>query len=125
MAKTKVIGGKTVANLPTTSSGTGQPGTFDPETGGFIPRPRPVTEDQKVGIKPANKRLPGIGVGGHGESLRRVSSYRRRASPPHCMTASVEMMVRIQNMDQEQRWSRKTCVKRDSWTGLLQTTTGV
>ena len=69
MARTKVIGGKTVANLPTTSSGIGRPGDYDPATGGFIPRRRPTTDDQRVGKKPTNKRLPGIGVGGPGEPV--------------------------------------------------------
>ena len=67
MGKTKVIGGKTVANLPTRGTAT-NPGEYDVETGSFIPRPRPMTDDQKVGKKPANKKTAGIGVGSVGQS---------------------------------------------------------
>jgi hypothetical protein len=64
MAKSvRVIGGKTVAHLPTTPSGTGEPGDFDPETGTFLRRPRPTTDDLRVGKRPANKKTAGIGAG--------------------------------------------------------------
>jgi hypothetical protein len=42
MAKTKVIGGKTVANLPKRGTAT-NPGEYDVDTGTFLPHPRPVT----------------------------------------------------------------------------------
>jgi hypothetical protein len=49
--------------LPTRASGTGQAGEYDETTGTFLPRPRPMTDDQLVGKKPANKKTAGIGVG--------------------------------------------------------------
>jgi hypothetical protein len=72
MAKAVRIVGKPGASgtfLPTRSSGTAETGYYDPDSGGTVPRTRLTTGDARVGKKPTNKRLPGMGVGGQGESL--------------------------------------------------------
>jgi hypothetical protein len=69
MAKGVKVVGTPVVPVETRASGTDQAGTYDPDTGGFIPRPRPQTDDQRVGQKSANKRLPGVGAGGPGIPL--------------------------------------------------------
>jgi hypothetical protein len=61
MAKTKVIGGKTVTHLPTRGSAT-KAGEYDVETGTFIPRPRHTTDDARVGKTPRLKKTPSIGT---------------------------------------------------------------
>jgi hypothetical protein len=63
---TRVIG-KTVKHLPTRGTATNA-GEYDETTGTFLPRPRPVTKDQKVGIPPRLKRTSSIGTGGVGQS---------------------------------------------------------
>ena len=67
---TRFVGkrGASGAHLPTRASGAGQPGKYDPNSGIFIPRPRPQTDDARVGKKPSNKKTPSLGVGGVGQS---------------------------------------------------------
>jgi hypothetical protein len=65
----KIVGGKTVVPLPRTPSGTSQPGEFDQATGSLLPCQRFQTDEQRLGIKPSNRRLSGPGMGGPGEPL--------------------------------------------------------
>jgi hypothetical protein len=55
MAKSTKLVGKRGASgtfLPTTPSGTGETGYYDPETGSTVPRARPTTDDLRVGKSP-------------------------------------------------------------------------
>ena len=64
----RIVGG-TVVPLPTRALGTSEPGTFDERTGTLIRRQRPTTDDQRLGLRPTNRRQQGIGAGGPGEPL--------------------------------------------------------
>ena len=73
MAKPKSgvrIVGKPVVPVRRDALGTSQPGHWDQATGTVAPYERPMPDEQRLGIKPRNKRSAGVGMGGPGEPLR-------------------------------------------------------
>jgi hypothetical protein len=64
------IVGKPVVPVRRDALGTSQPGHWDQAIGTLVPYERPMTDEQPLGIKSSNKRLPGVGIRGPGTSLR-------------------------------------------------------